>query len=505
MFQRLFSLLLLLALPLAMWSQSRGACGTVESEAFMDNLRHLKGQIAEGLLDTRDGDIIYVPVKFHITTKGDGTKGVSEQLVLDALCHLNESYADQDIQFYIYQGFNYIKNNVVWNDPGESVLIMEANKESKAMNVYIGENPVGSSGLGTTLGYYSPGYDWIVMRRSEINGYSGTFPHEVGHYFNLAHPFRGWDCTYWQAGVHGNPVNILNAPCNPNIPIEFADGSNCEVAGDLLCDTPADYNFGFIDPEGDCNYNLNCMDYNGDPMGPMENNFMGYYIPCPEYQFTTQQKEVVAARLAQRMPALATNYTPPSTTIESAPSLVQPAKGSTTDAYNNVAFEWEPVAGANQYLLEIDLATSFTVLPIRMVVWGTFKVVQGLQSNRQYYWRVRPFNGYQTCAPLSERWDFKTGTAINTVEPTYVTNWMVRPNPVSAGQSLQVEMNTSERFDAIVTLRSLSGQALHTVQTAFAAGNSTLEIPTSGLANGMYFLTVQSQGGMLNERVVIAN
>jgi hypothetical protein len=163
------------------------------------------------------------------------------------------------------------------------------------------------------------------------------------------------------------------------------------------------------------------------------------------------------------------------------------------------------VAGANQYLLEIDLATSFTVLPIRMVVWGNFKVVQGLQSNKKYYWRVRPFNGYQTCAPMSERWDFTTGTTTSSVEPTYVTNWMVRPNPVSAGQSLQLEMNTSESFEATVTLRALSGQALHTVQTAFAAGNSTLEIPTAGLANGMYFLTIQSQGGLLNERVVIAN
>lgn len=504
MTQRLFSLVLLLVFPFALWSQSPGVCGTVEPEEFMDNIKALKEWIAEGNLSTRGNTLTYVPVKFHIISKADGTKGISEVQVLDALCHLNESFMDQDIQFYIYNGFKYIKNDAAYANPGDVPLILNGNKDSKAMNVFIGENatPQGG-GLGVTLGYFDPSQDWLVVKKSEINGFSSTLPHEVGHYFNLAHPFRGWDCTYWQAAEHGNPVNSLTAPCNPNVLVEFANGDNCATAADLLCDTPADYNFGFND-DNDCVYNFDCLDPNGDEMAPMENNFMAYFSGCAQYVFTEQQKDVMAARLIQRA-GLNTSFTPGATTIESAPTLVQPANGSTSPAYNNVAFEWTPVAGANQYLLEIDLASNFSVAPIRHIVWGNYKVVQGLLSNKKYFWRVRPFNQYQTCTPNSVRWDFTTGTATNTIEPSYVTNWSVRPNPVAAGQSLQLEMNTNESFEASVTLRTLSGQTVQSVQTSFAAGNSTLDIPTYGMANGIYFLTVQSEGGMINERIIIAN
>jgi hypothetical protein len=504
MTKSLFSLLLLLAFPFVVWSQSPGVCGTEVTSESITTIKELKKWIAEGNLSARGNTVTYVPVKFHIIQKADGTLGVSEARVLDVLCHLNESFADQDIQFYIYNGFNYIKNNAAYTDPSTATLVLQGNRDSKAMNIFIGENPTSQSGPpgGTTLGYFTPGNDWIVMRKSEINGFSATLPHEVGHYFALMHPFNGWDCTSWTAEEHGNPVSSLTSPCNPEVPVEFANGNNCDEAGDFLCDTPADYNFGFLDND-DCVYNFDCLDPNGDEMDPMENNFMGYFEGCAEFFFTAQQKQIVAARLAQRA-SLATNYTPPATVIESAPNLIQPANNSVMT--NSAVFEWEAVPGANQYLLEIDFANNFSVSPIRLIVWGTYKVVQGLLPNRpSYFWRVRPFNAYQTCAPNSVTWKFSTGAVINTVEPSYVTNWVVRPNPVSAGQSLQLEMNTNQAFEANIALRTLSGQAVHTIQTSFSTGNSTLDIPTYGLANGIYFLIVQSAEGVINERVVIAN
>ena len=508
MTQRFLTFLFVLALPIALVSQTRGVCGFNGDKAFHDNIQFLKQEIAEGVLSTRGNTVTYVPVKFHIISKTDGTKGVSEQVVLDALCHLNEEYADQDIQFYIYGGFKYIKNDIAYNNPGDAELTLQGSKDAKAMNIFMGLNanpPGGGIPGGTTLGYFAgqPSQDWLIIKNLEVNGSSSTIPHEVGHYFNLDHPFLGWDCTAWDPAEHGNPVNFLTSPCPEysTAPIEFANGSNCQTAGDFLCDTPADYNLGYFDDD-DCIYTDNCMDPNGDLLDPMENNYMSYFNGCAQYIFTPQQKEIIAARLIQRT-NLATVITPQAS-VEGGTTLVQPANGSTTTAYNNVAFEWAAVPGANQYMLEIDLSTGFNVAPIRQIVWGNYKVIQGLAANKKYYWRVRPFNNFDVCAPISDRWSFTTGTAINTVEPPYVTNWMVRPNPVSPGQSLQLEMNTNEAFEASVTLRTLSGQTVQTIQTSFSAGNSTLDIPTTSLVNGLYFLTVQSDEGILNEKIVVA-
>ena len=508
MSQRFITLLFALALPFMLMGQTRGVCGFTSDKAFQNNIQYLKKQVAKGVYATRGNTVTYVPTKWHIISKNDGTKGISEQAVLDALCELNQEYADQNIQFYIYGGFNYINNTTAYNDPSQAQLTMQGSKDGKAMNIFMGLNPTSASGPpgGTTLGYFSglPTTDWLVIRNSEVNGSSGTIPHEVGHYFNLDHPHNGWDCTAWDPAEHGNPVNITTAPCErPEgfVPVELADGSNCDIAGDYLCDTPPDYNFGYTDND-DCIYNYDCMDPNGDLVDPMEDNFMGYFIGCADYEFTPQQKDIMAARLAERTNLATIEGAQP--TVEGTTNLIQPADGSTTTAYNNVAFEWEAVPGANQYLLEIDLSTSFNIAPIRLIVWGNYKVISDmLISDKNYYWRVRPFNQFDVCAPISERWSFTTGTATSTLEPAYVTNWMVRPNPATAGQSLQLEMHTQEAFEATISLRTLSGQSVYTAETSFSTGNSTIEIPTFDLINGLYFLTVQSEGGILNERVVI--
>jgi hypothetical protein len=93
----------------------------------------------------------------------------------------------------------------------------------------------------------------------------GSLTHELGHFFGLLHTFEG----------NGE---------------ELVDGSNCETAGDGICDTPADpYNPDHKVDEyvKDCIFYKDIKDANGDYYQPQVGNIMSYY-PC-RCGFTREQ------------------------------------------------------------------------------------------------------------------------------------------------------------------------------------------------------------------------
>ena len=170
-----------------------GRCGTTDHDherlivkRFLENRENARLNPVQ----TRNA-VIYVPVKFHLVADNNGEGRVAGSKVLEQLCQLNEDYADQEIQFYIKDGFNYINSTPAYNFPGAAgASILTANREANMLNIYIVNN-AGGSGGSVTLAYYSPqgGQDWIVSRKDQINKFSGTLSHEIGHYFTLSHTF----------------------------------------------------------------------------------------------------------------------------------------------------------------------------------------------------------------------------------------------------------------------------------------------------------------------------
>ena len=90
----------------------------------------------------------------------------------------------------------------------------------------------------------------VVLKK----GCGGSLVHELGHFFGLPHTFAG----------NGT---------------ENVDGSNCETAGDGICDTPADP----YDPDAEFSYQDGCtftwtgLDANGQFYQPDMGNIMSYY------------------------------------------------------------------------------------------------------------------------------------------------------------------------------------------------------------------------------------
>ena len=503
--------------------EAKGVCGTTaEDQALYTDRLQANIASAENAATDRSG-IQYVPIHFHLVGDANGAGKHKERFVLDQLCDLNEAYAPMDIRFYLsphpnYGLFDYsINNNNVYSNQSNSFL-MQSRRHANALNVFV-VNEVGSSaGGGTILALYNTQSDWVVSRKDQINGNgNGTLPHEIGHFFSLRHTFYGWEVDgenvdqppCFESGDPGWPIAPTIAPYHPNnqnIPTELQNGSNCSTAADLLCDTPPDYNFGFC-ADNCSNYTLGAKDPTGTVINPMENNFMSYFSSCT-YAFTAQQQSVILAdRETSQRNYLDNAFTPAATEINTPATdnfLVSPANGEVPAFFDEVLFEWQPVSGATYYLFEIDVLSTFGTGNYQsFILNGTSKMLDNLQKDRQYYWRVRPFNEYVTCAAHRQR-TFVTSETSATREIQALSAWQVAPNPVSSDAPVRLFVSASENFEATVNILDATGRLVRTLNTvAFSAGETTLDLPTQQLTNGLYFVVVENAEGRASRKVSI--
>ncbi len=449
---------------------------------------------------------VYVPVTFHMVANGAGFGRVSHAQVLNQLCKLNQDFADMDMQFYIKALNDNINNNGIYTTQYSAGLIMNVLRDNAAMNVWIvdvaaGSPPSPNDPPGTVLGYYSPQRDWMVIRRSETNANSVTLPHEVGHFFSLKHTHNGWDNTPWSPAI-GNPAPAMSPG---GVPTERQDGSNCQTGGDFICDTPPDYNgLGF----NGCNYNV-AQDPTGVLINPDEQLFMSYFLNCTrdDYYFSQTQQDLMWMDYNHSSRNyLRPNTTPNLTEITAAPNLIFPINNEFTPGYNSVTFQWSSVAGADFHLLEIAENQQFSSNPVTIVVsGGASHTVNTLQPNKTYFWRVRPYNAYRTCAPFTTAQSFRTNNmTVSTREIAGLNSWTVSPNPVVTQGTLQVDLQAGRGFEGMFSLYNPAGQLVqHLGRHRINSGSSSFEFSVEGLQAGIYILALDQEEGREVRRVVV--
>ncbi|NND32107.1 MAG: hypothetical protein HKN76_05900, partial [Saprospiraceae bacterium] len=122
-------------------------------------------------------------------------------------------------------------------------------------------------GISTFPFASTPESRFIIMQKGcSVNG--STLAHEIGHFFGLLHThetFRG---------------------------VEFVDGTNCETAGDQICDTPADPNLAGTGLSG-CTYTAGFTDPNGDLYRPDPSNIMSYAAASCRRKFSQEQNAMM--------------------------------------------------------------------------------------------------------------------------------------------------------------------------------------------------------------------
>ncbi|MBK8500978.1 MAG: hypothetical protein IPL46_01575 [Saprospiraceae bacterium] len=214
-----------------------------------------------------------VPVQLHIVTRSDGTGGIPEADVLMAISDLNLIYAAAGLVFVVCDATNIIQNTALYEIEGrdEGDNMSDFYNVDNVINIFFVDS-IFNDDMDPLCGwaYYSSSIfnDYVLMANDCVYGGS-TLPHESGHYCDLFHTH---EC------IGGK---------------EFVDGTNCMVAGDLMCSTPADPNLsGKVDAA--CMYTGMDLDPNMQMYDPSTSNYMSYSRHACRNNFTAEQLAKIA-------------------------------------------------------------------------------------------------------------------------------------------------------------------------------------------------------------------
>ncbi|WP_425423054.1 T9SS type A sorting domain-containing protein [Phaeodactylibacter xiamenensis] len=133
-------------------------------------------------------------------------------------------------------------------------------------------------------------------------------------------------------------------------------------------------------------------------------------------------------------------------------------------------------------------------------------MLNNLQSNRTYIWKVRPFGRYDGCTAYSTPKAFTVGTFVDSKDASlaaYGLRAFPQPASLSTGHfSVEYEIPGNEL--AQLRLINSSGQIVQTLQFEAQPGKQTAEVPTRGLPPGFYLLELTTSAGRWVEKLSLS-
>jgi hypothetical protein len=197
------------------WAQSED-CGTVITPREAAMLRAIDQSGILAGAGAPDG-FVTIGLTFHVVRTSAGTGGLSQARLDQAILDANIAFAAAGIQFCQAGPTRYIDSDTYYDITGtEYNPLRQINVVAGTINCYF----VRSAPFCGISSFTTSSIQGIVYNNDcvALPTNASTFPHEIGHYFNLYHTHEtafGTECT---------------------------SGSNCSTAGDLVCDTAADPN-----------------------------------------------------------------------------------------------------------------------------------------------------------------------------------------------------------------------------------------------------------------------
>jgi len=489
---------------------SQHICGGVvgDQAAFNDRLR---ANIKRAKLNKhqKSKETVFIPIKFHLVADSDGVGRINFSEILSEMCTLNSQFDSLGLKFYLQDGINEINHTPTYEAPRRagaiSRIITEKENEGKnAVNVFITQNAdIGNPDFGSTLGFYNNINDYVVVRKNEIGRGGSTLVHELGHLFSLNHPHLGWEDQPWNIEVHGKKVNtrtVSSGQSGGSVRVELVDRSNCEESGDMLCDTPPDYNFGFGFDSGCPKFRTVVLDRNNDTIVPMQNNYMSYFLGCNPYAFTQQQADVIISDVnSDKRRNLRTGYQPNENPITEIVELVSPTNNATSDFYNGIELVWSEIQDADAYYLNVTGGGD----DFRIITEQPIYFITELQPNTVYTWSVTPFTEIGGCGERKSAIIRTNDVMTSTVEKALEGSISIRPNPIFSSDEMRIHINAEEDISAYYLITSIDGKLLDKKPITINQGINTLSLSQQGRRPGIYLFSIVSDKGISTNRFII--
>jgi hypothetical protein len=488
-------------------------CGTVGGRSAWLKKYQIQPEAYPKMNDT----ILYVPLTIHQVGADNGGGYFSTPRLLQALCTLNEDFAQANIQFYIEGGFSYLANSAYNNHETvvDGAFMMFDNNVPNTLNCYIVSNPAGNCG-------YNLPYAGIALNKSCIGPNDHTWAHEVGHAFSLPHPFLGWEGGVSHDGSvphnFNNPAPtevyydytffkdtlILDTLIIDTALVELVDGSNCHIAADGFCDTGPDYLSNRWQCSGAGQSLVTQRDPANVPFVSDGSLIMSYAFDNCSFRFTPEQIAAMRANLLDEKPNLLYNQTP-GEQVTGAPSiLISPLENQLVQ-FDEVYLEWEAVANATHYVIQVSRLPNFLSGLTQEYSANTNSLaITDLATDRTYYWRVMAYNAYTFCTQFSDHSQFQTTQLTSVNSAGSIGQLSVYPNLLHAGQPLRIDLETAGAFLLSARLFGISGQMVQEEVFNVAPGDNTLTINVlPNLPQGIYTLELADGRNRNYTRVIV--
>lgn len=445
-------------------------------------------------LQYRNGNnLLKIPLTINLVAQADGSGRFTIPELVEAMCQLNTLYAEHNIRFFI-KGDIRMPNNTSWynhttNNVGAAMY--NATKVANTINVYIDNNAAGN------CGYAYLGGDGMFLRKSCTRGTtSTTWAHEMGHSLSLPHTFYGWEGTTYNPNQN-TPVVVTGT--GNVVQVERVDRTNCTTAADGFCDTEPDY----ISERWSCNAQgqSNVMK---DPAGAEFRAFgkyiMAYANDACANEFSPNQVSAMRTHIQASKANFLFNGDLPDMGSQTA-TVLEPVADQAVH-YQNIRLTWNSVENADQYIVQVARFSDFGQREFEAFIQDTTVIVPALTENRNYFYRVMPFNKTDFCVKFSDPIRFSTVVQTSTID-LQGNSFRIYPTILTEGQEFNVEGLLNRPLDVKFDLMDTHGRVLNRYQRFILSGNFRERLPVGTLTPGVYLLRVSSDAGSSTLKFVV--
>ena len=507
----LYSTILLLFIHTVGYSQKPHPCGTPPVKTSWLKKYQENPQAFRGAKDS----LLTVPMTIFSVGGDNGLGHFPTEKILDAFCTLNKDFEQAGIQFYIKDDIKLINNSEI-NSHTDYYLggrYMNEMADTNSINTFIVSNPAGNCG-------YNIFWSHMMLGKNCAKPNDHTWAHEVGHHFQLPHPFFGWENG--QTWDDSTPPNF-NEPAPEFVStnytqffyewaedtiivdtayVEKVDGSNCLDSADGFCDTKPDY----IANRWNCSNNSLSAVVQTDPNGEKFHSdgslIMSYSDDDCANRFSDDQIAAMRAFLIDEKQAVFANPAPILAEVPDNIQLTFPPNTGTVP-FNSVEFQWDEVPNATDYIIQIARLPSFPVFVANEKITSNSFTFNDLLVDRTYYWRVRPFNNLSTCSSWSTIQSFNTSEISAVAKIDNLNELTVYPTLLKSGNSFSIKIESSAAINGQIQILDTKGMVLLSQNLNHRLGEATYEFNTDKLKRGMYLVGLRTDQGRVFRKLII--